>query len=222
MNVAADAKVSYKEFEAHATARGYQNDVDYNPTCGYVQLTNVPKHLGSVIWSTGWQLFIIIAALLIIFADLALAIPGNTNLPWNVVKFFWLDGMTYDQEIADRDPRLDPREGRNSAKPMPFFLGALGFFKVFVTFGYLSQSFYGIDTGMDEWGESHGPNTQLFCLWAGFILAGSALLGLITGCFLFLAKSPREVSDERDYRWRRNPYRGQAPYPFNNTSARWY
>lgn len=75
--------------------------------------------------------------------------------------------MTYDRDLAYRNPELDPREGRNSVKPMPFFLGALGFFKVFVTFGYLSQSFYGIDNGLDEWGERYGPDTQLFCLWAG-------------------------------------------------------
>jgi hypothetical protein len=38
--------------------RAYQEVLDYNPYCGYVSLTNVPKHLGSIIWSTGWQIFI--------------------------------------------------------------------------------------------------------------------------------------------------------------------
>jgi hypothetical protein len=94
-----------------------------------------------------------------------------------VVKFFWLDGMTYDNEIGLRNPSEDPRDysreypngipNGKSAKPIPFFLAALGFFKVFLTFGYLSQSFYGLDNGLNEWGESKGPNTQLFCLWAG-------------------------------------------------------
>lgn len=112
--------------------------------------------------STYCASFPVIAAFLIIFADLALAIPGNNNYPWKIVKFFWLDGMTYDNEIGIRNPREGP-----NAKPIPFFLAALGFFKVFLTFGYLSQSFYGLDAGLNEWGESEGPNTQLFCLWAG-------------------------------------------------------
>nr|BAJ88848.1 predicted protein [Hordeum vulgare subsp. vulgare] len=189
-----------------APARGYQNDQDYNPTCGYVQMTNVPKHLGSVVWSAGWQIFIIIAALIIIFADLALALPNNNNICWRIVKSLWLDGMTYDQKTAQADPYGQyGASGQTTPKPIPFFLGALAFFKVFLTFGFLSQSFYGLDTGEDPWGEKTGPDTQLFCLWAGFILAGSALTGLVSGAFLFLAKAPRELSDERYPYGLRNP-----------------
>jgi hypothetical protein len=54
--VLAATKKILRRFET--AARGYQNDQDYNPTCGYVMNTNVPKHLGSIVWSAGWQIFI--------------------------------------------------------------------------------------------------------------------------------------------------------------------
>lgn len=76
--------------------------------------------------------------------------------------------MTYDQKTAQADPYGQyGASGQTTPKPIPFFLGALAFFKVFLTFGFLSQSFYGLDTGEDPWGEKTGPDTQLFCLWAG-------------------------------------------------------
>ncbi|KAJ9098068.1 hypothetical protein QFC19_006503 [Naganishia cerealis] len=142
---------------------------------GYVGLTNVPKHAGSILWSSGWQFFIIIAALTIVFADVALALPERNNIFWRIIKMFWLDGMTYTKQYGTADPYDTSRD------PIPFFLAPLALFKVFLTFGYMSQSFYGVDTGLNQWGEQKGPNTQLFCLAAGFSLAGSSLFGLFTG-----------------------------------------
>ncbi|KAJ9095974.1 hypothetical protein QFC21_005336 [Naganishia friedmannii] len=155
--------------------RGWRTGDDYNPMCGYVQLTSIPKHLGSVVWTLGWQVFIILAAIILIFADLAMAIPERNNIFWRLIKMVWLDGMTYTRAYGTANPYIANRD------PTPFFLAPLAFFKIFISFGYLSQTFYGVDNGMNQWGEQTGPNTQEFCVYAGFILAGSSALGLMTG-----------------------------------------
>jgi hypothetical protein len=118
---------------------------------------------------------IVIAALILIFADLALALPDNNNICWRIVKTLWLDGMTYDENTAQADPyaQYGQQGPQPTPKPIPFFLGALAFFKVFLTIGFLSQSFYGLDNGENEWGETRGPDTQLFCLWAGKCVFGT-------------------------------------------------
>jgi hypothetical protein len=105
----------------------------------------------------------VLAAFILIFADLAMAIPERNNIFWRLIKMFWLDGMTYTRGYGTADPYGTSRD------PTPFFLAPLGkrnlslksvkshthnkfwfilaFFKIFITFGYLSQTFYGVDDG---------------------------------------------------------------------------
>ncbi|RXK39102.1 hypothetical protein M231_03607 [Tremella mesenterica] len=119
-------------------------------TCGFVEYTNAPKHLGSILWTLAYQVSIIIFALMAIASDFAWRNASYNKYGQKFVQSFYAEGIM----TGERDKKTR----------LPFYVVANAWLKFFITILYMQQTFYGLRGG------SHSPSD---CLAASSVTSGS-------------------------------------------------
>ncbi|KAH8079269.1 hypothetical protein HD553DRAFT_363160 [Filobasidium floriforme] len=132
-------------------SRGYDRDPS-GPQSGYVALTNVPKHVGSLVFSSAFQVSLILFAAFVGLGDLALVYKSPDNGAYRGMQTFKGTHLSAPLRYEDTyKPRQSIRE--------PFFIVGLSLLKLFIGCAYMSQSFYGISTGDND---NNGANNVYY------------------------------------------------------------
>ncbi|KAK4689396.1 hypothetical protein P7C73_g705, partial [Tremellales sp. Uapishka_1] len=120
-------------------------DYPGDPGCGYVDATNIPKHLGGVVFTAVFDLGMLTLIFLSICADLF----WRFEILHHILEAFWAVGVWDDRDLLSIEY---------------FFLIANAFLKLFIVAATGSQTYTGI------YPDFKGLDTPLFCLYATMIL----------------------------------------------------
>ncbi|RXK39077.1 hypothetical protein M231_03582 [Tremella mesenterica] len=136
-----------------------------SPESGYVDNTNIPKHLGGVVFAAVLAIAMMIFILIALAADVFI----KTEVAVKFLSAFFTDGL-YTTET-------------DLLKIEFFFLIANAFLKLFIVVVTGSESYIGLETvGAPE------IDTPLFCLYAVMILLGSIPITVIAEIFIISDK----------------------------------
>ncbi|KAL7418663.1 hypothetical protein Q5752_006346 [Cryptotrichosporon argae] len=125
---------------------------------GYVDLTNIPKHLGGVVFTAIFDL----AMLMFCAIALASEVYWKYAMGRQVLQMYYSDGL-YDDAKFEKLKYL--------------FLIANAFLKLFIVAATGSESWYGLNPN------EASLRTDTFCLYATFILLGSIPFTIIAQMF---------------------------------------
>ncbi|WVQ80938.1 hypothetical protein IAT38_003045 [Cryptococcus sp. DSM 104549] len=133
--------------------------IDGDPNAGYVGDTNIPKHLGGVVFAAALDVAMWVLILLSICADLFWKFPVCKQF----LDAFWTAGL---------------QDGRGLPEIEYYFLVANAFLKLFIVAATGSQTYTGLYPDNDQ------VDTPLFCLYATMILLGTIPFTIIALFFI--------------------------------------
>ncbi|WWD22536.1 hypothetical protein CI109_107029 [Kwoniella shandongensis] len=121
---------------------------DYDHNAGYVSNTNIPKHLGGVVFTSLFDVAMWFFVLIAMASDLFWRFPICKDF----LETFWTSGLYDTRGFVDIEF---------------FFIFANAFLKLFIVAATGSQTYVGIYPNNEH------VDTPLFCLYATMCLAGS-------------------------------------------------
>ncbi|CAD6587921.1 MAG: hypothetical protein TREMPRED_004891 [Tremellales sp. Tagirdzhanova-0007] len=130
-----------------------------DPNAGYVDLTNIPKHLAGVVFAAAFDISMMIFIFVSFCADLF----------W---KFEWC------KQVLEMLFAVGLWTGAKITEIEYFCLIANAFLKLFIVAATGAEAFTGLNSGINT------VDTPLFCLWAVLILLGSIPFTVIASMFI--------------------------------------
>ncbi|WVQ91590.1 hypothetical protein IAS59_005391 [Cryptococcus gattii] len=145
------------------------DQMDQDPDAGYVGNTNIPKHLGGVIFTAALDIAMWVIIIIAACADLFWRFPICRQL----IDAFHAQGLHNTKGLVDIEF---------------FFLVANAFLKLFIVAATGSQTYTGL------YPDNKQVDTPLFCLYATMILLCSIPLTLIALFFILHAMKREEYA----------------------------